>query len=60
MIGPSLFTQTFAYFIAPQNTAHLPGAPFLLASSLLLVGMGLSWRVTSPRPEAAASASPAV
>jgi DHA1 family tetracycline resistance protein-like MFS transporter len=59
MIGPSLFTQTFAHFISPQSAAHLPGAPFLLAASLLLAAMGLAWRVTSPRPEAT-SVSPAV
>jgi MFS transporter, DHA1 family, tetracycline resistance protein len=59
MIGPSLFTQTFAHFISPQSGAHLPGAPFLLAASLLLFAIGLAWRVTSPRAEVA-PASPAV
>ncbi|MBA5865496.1 MAG: MFS transporter [Nitrospira sp. CR1.3] len=48
LIGPSMFTQTFAFFIAPETRWHLPGAPFLLASSLLLVAMAIAWRVTKP------------
>ncbi len=46
LIGPGLFTQTFALFIGPRSGWHLPGAPFLLASLLLLLGMALSWRAT--------------
>lgn len=34
MIGPSLFTLTFAHFIDPGGP-HLPGMPFLLAAALL-------------------------
>lgn len=37
VLGPLLFTQTFAYFIEPQSMVHLPGAPFFLASAILLV-----------------------
>jgi DHA1 family tetracycline resistance protein-like MFS transporter len=36
LVGPFLFTLTFAYFIGRDAPAHLPGAPFLLASVLLL------------------------
>ncbi|MHC9063760.1 TCR/Tet family MFS transporter [Nitrospira sp. CMX1] len=46
LIGPGLFTQTFALFIGTQTSWHLPGAPFLLASLLLLVGMAIAWRTT--------------
>jgi MFS transporter, DHA1 family, tetracycline resistance protein len=46
LIGPGLFTQTFALFIGPRAGWHLPGAPFLLASLLLLLGMALAWRAT--------------
>ena len=35
MIGPTLFTQVFAAFIANEASVHLPGAPFLLAAGLL-------------------------
>lgn len=46
LVGPSLFTQTFAHFIGPQADWHLPGAPYLLASILLLLGMTIAWRAT--------------
>jgi DHA1 family tetracycline resistance protein-like MFS transporter len=49
LIGPSLFTQTFAFFIGPQTVWHVPGAPFLLASILLLLAMTIAWRTTKPR-----------
>jgi DHA1 family tetracycline resistance protein-like MFS transporter len=43
LIGPILFTQTFASFIGPHRDWHLPGAPFLLSALLLggalLVGL---------------------
>ncbi len=46
LIGPTLFTQTFALFIGPQADWHLPGAPYLLSTVLLLVSAGTAWRVT--------------
>ncbi len=48
LIGPSLFTQTFAAFIGPHAPWHLPGAPFLLSTLLLLTGALLAWRATGP------------
>ena len=47
-IGPGLFTLTFARAIDPHVSTHAPGAPFLLASLLLLIGFLLAWRVTAP------------
>ena len=38
LIGPGLFTLTFAQFIGDWSFAGLPGAPFLLATSLLGFG----------------------
>lgn len=35
MAGPPLFTQVFAYSIAPATALHLPGAPYFLAALLL-------------------------
>ncbi len=35
LIGPGLFTLTFAHFIGPGSGLQLPGAPFLLAAALL-------------------------
>ena len=57
MIGPTLFTQTFAFFIrsaSDLNTQHsdlnpsweLPGAPFLLASLMLLSAAVIAWQTT--------------
>ena len=50
LIGPGLFTQTFALFIGAQASWHLPGAPFLLASLLSFVGMAIAWRATRVPP----------
>src|SRR5215470_1121366 len=36
LVGPFLFTLTFAYFISAGAPVKLPGAPFVLASLLLL------------------------
>ncbi len=57
LIGPTLFTQTFAFFIRPDpplspqhsnlSTAlDLPGAPFILASLMLLSAAVIAWRTT--------------
>ena len=43
MVGPFLFTLTFAYFISDQAPVKMPGAPFLLAAALL--GLALCDRV---------------
>ncbi|WHZ26184.1 MAG: hypothetical protein OJF51_000979 [Nitrospira sp.] len=56
-IGPTLFTQTFAYFIRSDfilSTQHstlstsfeLPGAPFILDSLMLLGAAVIAWRTT--------------
>jgi DHA1 family tetracycline resistance protein-like MFS transporter len=44
MLGPFLFTLTFAYFIGVNAPMKLPGAPFLLASVLLLLAMVIAMR----------------
>jgi DHA1 family tetracycline resistance protein-like MFS transporter len=46
MIGPGLFSLTFANFIGARAAWHLPGAPFLLAALLMCAGLGLAWKVT--------------
>jgi len=48
LIGPTLFTQTFALFIGPQADWHMPGAPYLLSTMLLLVSAATAWRATRP------------
>ena len=44
IVGPFLFTLTFAYFIGEQAPLKLPGAPFLLASALLALGLLIAAR----------------
>jgi MFS transporter, DHA1 family, tetracycline resistance protein len=47
LVGPFLFTLTFAHFIGKDAPAHLPGAPFLLASALLLLSLLIAVRTLS-------------
>jgi DHA1 family tetracycline resistance protein-like MFS transporter len=46
IIGPGLFTWTFALAIGSRSGWHVPGAPFLLASAILTVAWLVAWRVT--------------
>jgi DHA1 family tetracycline resistance protein-like MFS transporter len=55
LIGPTVFTQTFATFIGTRADSGLPGAPFLLAAVLVLAAMALGWRTTQPLGVAAAT-----
>jgi MFS transporter, DHA1 family, tetracycline resistance protein len=48
LIGPTVFTQTFAVFISTRASWGLPGAPFLLAAGLVFAAMLLAWRTTQP------------
>jgi DHA1 family tetracycline resistance protein-like MFS transporter len=48
LIGPALFTQSFAHFIGPKAVWDLPGAPFLLAALMLLSAAAIAWRATNP------------
>jgi len=49
LLGPFLFTLTFAYFIGAQAPFKLPGAPFYLASVLLLLALVISMRTLAGR-----------
>jgi DHA1 family tetracycline resistance protein-like MFS transporter len=48
LVGPVLFTQTFATFIDPVGPVRMPGAPFLLSAALILVALVLAAPVTRP------------
>jgi MFS transporter, DHA1 family, tetracycline resistance protein len=52
LIGPSIFTLTFAYFIGGGRQWHAPGAPFILAAALLgsSIILALSTARVVPRP----------
>ncbi len=47
LVGPFLFTLTFAYFIGEQAPVKLPGAPFFLASVLVLLAFVVAMRTLS-------------
>ena len=45
IIGPGLFTFTFAYFIDPVKGWNVPGAPWYLGAVLLFVAMLMATRI---------------
>jgi DHA1 family tetracycline resistance protein-like MFS transporter len=42
LIGPTVFTQSFAYFIDPNRTWTVPGMPFYIAAALLIPALLLA------------------
>ena len=42
LIGPTLFTESFAYFIDPHRVVTIPGMPFYLAAALLVPALLLA------------------
>jgi DHA1 family tetracycline resistance protein-like MFS transporter len=57
LIGPGLFSLTFAWSIARGAAAQLPGLAFLLAAALLVVAVALAWQVTRGAQVSAGDAS---
>ncbi|HTY12167.1 MAG TPA: TCR/Tet family MFS transporter [Bacteroidota bacterium] len=45
VIGPGIFTFTFASFIGTHSELHLPGAPFLVAVLMLMTAFVIAWKV---------------
>jgi DHA1 family tetracycline resistance protein-like MFS transporter len=52
MVGPLMFTQVFATFLALPGRWHQPGAPFLLAAGLMVAALGLARAVPREAPAA--------
>jgi DHA1 family tetracycline resistance protein-like MFS transporter len=48
MVGPLLFTQSFAVAIRQSGALHLPGTPYGLATVLIAGSLLLAWYVTQP------------
>ncbi len=46
VIGPGLFTITFAFFIGSGVSLNLPGAPFLVSAFLMAAAFALAAKVT--------------
>jgi DHA1 family tetracycline resistance protein-like MFS transporter len=60
IVGPGLFTFTFAYFIDQHHGWNIPGAPWYLGAALLFIAMGMSTRVEKlPGADASIENSPA-
>jgi DHA1 family tetracycline resistance protein-like MFS transporter len=49
LLGPFLFTLSFAYFIGNTAPFKLPGAPFFLAAALLALALAVSIRTLATR-----------
>src|SRR5260370_18715679 len=58
LIGPMMFTETFAVFISASANWALPGAPFLLAAVLKFGHIMLAWPPTPPFAGAATAPPP--
>ena len=51
VIGPTLFTVIFAFFIGTRAPVNLPGAPFLLSALLMISSLILTARITYARDQ---------
>lgn len=43
IIGPPLMGGIFTYYTSPENSIYFPGAPFILAFILALIGSAFAW-----------------
>src|SRR5205823_9200943 len=53
LIGPGLFSWTYAWFIDPKRPFHLPGGPYFVAAAMLFTAMLMSTRIVQPESTAA-------
>jgi MFS transporter, DHA1 family, tetracycline resistance protein len=53
LIGPSVFTLVFAYYVAPGHRMWQTGAPFLLSAAILAGGAVWAWWATRQEREPA-------
>jgi DHA1 family tetracycline resistance protein-like MFS transporter len=49
LVGPFVFTLTFAWSIGSGKNWHFPGSPFVLSAALLVAAAALAWHVTRTR-----------
>jgi DHA1 family tetracycline resistance protein-like MFS transporter len=45
LIGPTVYTESYALFASPRAGWHVPGMPFLIAAALLVVAARSAWMV---------------
>jgi DHA1 family tetracycline resistance protein-like MFS transporter len=48
LLGPAIFTGTFAYSIGSQHAWRAPNIAWYLAGAMLVVAAAVAWAVTSP------------
>jgi DHA1 family tetracycline resistance protein-like MFS transporter len=51
LIGPGLFTGTFAWAVRNDATVHMPGLPIFFAAALMALAFVCAWVVAHPVPE---------
>ena len=39
IMAPLVMTRSFAYFTAPETPIYLPGAPFIIAGTLMMISV---------------------
>jgi DHA1 family tetracycline resistance protein-like MFS transporter len=44
LIGPAVYTESYAFFASPHDGWRVPGAPFLIAAALLALAIAAAWR----------------
>lgn len=49
LVGPFVFTLTFAWSIGGGKDAHVPGAAFILAAAMLVGAAAIAWHATRLR-----------
>ena len=48
LIGPTVYTESYAFFAAPRDGWQVPGAPFLIAAALLAMAIAATWLTRAP------------
>jgi DHA1 family tetracycline resistance protein-like MFS transporter len=57
LVGPGLFSVIFAFSISSARSVQVPGAPWYLASLLLVFALGLAWAVAPSGEQVARGAA---
>lgn len=63
ILAPALYASSFAYVTLPDTRLPLPGAPYLVASVLLLAAVAIVWwaipaKLATPEPAALTGSAP--
>ena len=57
ILGPTIFAESFGYFVADERAVKLPGVPFFIGSFLLVVALVLAHRF-APRSSSTTAGAP--